>query len=162
MSIFSKFKDLKEQIKTNNQIITEIKALINLIDTPQTVETESKTVDSSINKQVITPTDGKLLSEVIINPIETQSKTVTPTMNKQTIKPDTGKLLSEVIVNPIVVEYIKGIEFNGSSKTLTIDGSVLFNGSGSIEITNLNGGSVNLTNCTNTAIARDGNMIINE
>ena len=46
----------------------------------------------------MTPSEGKTIKKVTINPTPSQSKTVTPSTSQQTVSPDSGKLLSQVIV----------------------------------------------------------------
>ena len=62
---------------------------------------EEKTVTAGTAQKVVTPSNGKLLSKVTINPTPSQAKTATPTAAQQTIKPDSGKLLSQVLVNAV-------------------------------------------------------------
>ena len=59
---------------------------------------EQKTVTAGTGQTVVTPSNGKLLSKVTINPTPSQTKTATPKQTQQTIKPDSGKLLSKVTV----------------------------------------------------------------
>ena len=59
---------------------------------------EEKTVTAGTSVKVVTPSDGKTIKKVTINPTPSQSKTVTPSTSQQTVSPDSGKLLSQVIV----------------------------------------------------------------
>lgn len=69
---------------------------------------EEKTVTAGTAQKVVTPSNGKLLSKVTINPTPSQAKTATPTAAQQTIKPDSGKLLSQVLVNAVPDSEKKG------------------------------------------------------
>lgn len=60
---------------------------------------EEKTVTAGTSAKVVTPSDGKTIKKVTVNPTPSQSKTVTPSTSQQTVSPDSGKLLSQVIVN---------------------------------------------------------------
>lgn len=70
---------------------------------------EEKTVTAGTAQKVVTPSNGKLLSKVTINPTPSQAKTATPTVAQQTIKPDSGKLLSQVLVNAVPDSEKKGL-----------------------------------------------------
>ena len=70
---------------------------------------EEKTVTAGTGQKVVTPSNGKLLSKVTINPTPSQAKTATPTAAQQTIKPDSGKLLSQVLVNAVPDSEKKGL-----------------------------------------------------
>ena len=59
---------------------------------------EEKTVTAGTSTKVVTPSEGKTIKKVTINPTPSQSKTVTPSTLQQTVSPDSGKLLSKVIV----------------------------------------------------------------
>lgn len=59
---------------------------------------EEKTVTAGTSVKVVTPSEGKTIKKVTINPTPSQSKTVTPSTSQQTVSPDSGKLLSQVIV----------------------------------------------------------------
>ena len=59
---------------------------------------EEKTVTAGTSTKVVTPSEGKTIKKVTINPTPSQSKTVTPSTSQQTVSPDSGKLLSQVIV----------------------------------------------------------------
>lgn len=59
---------------------------------------EEKTVTAGTSTKVVTPSDGKTIKKVTVNPTPSQSKTVTPSTLQQTVSPDSGKLLSKVIV----------------------------------------------------------------
>ena len=59
---------------------------------------EEKTVTAGTSTKVVTPSDGKTIKKVTVNPTPSQSKTVTPSTSQQTVSPDSGKLLSKVIV----------------------------------------------------------------
>ncbi len=70
---------------------------------------EEKTVTAGTAQKVVTPSNGKLLSKVTINPTPSQAKTATPSAAQQTIKPDSGKLLSQVLVNAVPDSEKKGL-----------------------------------------------------
>lgn len=59
---------------------------------------EEKTVTAGTSTKVVTPSDGKTIKKVTVNPTPSQSKTVSPSTSQQTVSPDSGKLLSQVIV----------------------------------------------------------------
>ena len=59
---------------------------------------EEKTVTAGTSTKVVTPSEGKTIKKVTVNPTPSQSKTVTPSTSQQTVSPDSGKLLSQVIV----------------------------------------------------------------
>ena len=59
---------------------------------------EEKTVTAGTSTKVVTPSNGKTIKKVTVNPTPSQSKTVTPSTSQQTVSPDSGKLLSKVIV----------------------------------------------------------------
>ena len=59
---------------------------------------EEKTVTAGTSAKVVTPSDGKTIKNVTVNPTPSQSKTVTPSTSQQTVSPDSGKLLSQVII----------------------------------------------------------------
>ena len=59
---------------------------------------EEKTVTAGTSAKTVTPSDGKTIKKVTVNPTPSQSKTVTPSTSQQTVSPDSGKLLSQVIV----------------------------------------------------------------
>lgn len=66
-----------------------------------TPETEQIEVTATTSVQVVTPTTGKLIDSVTINPTPTQEKTVTSSRSAQTVTPDSGKHLSKVTVNAL-------------------------------------------------------------
>ena len=82
---------------------------------------EEKTVTAGTAQKVVTPSNGKLLSKVTINPTPSQAKTATPTAAQQTIKPDSGKLLSQVLVNAVPDSEKKGLYvWKKSTKKATV------------------------------------------
>lgn len=70
---------------------------------------EERTVTAGTGQTVVTPSNGKLLSKVTINPTPSQAKIATPSAAQQTIKPDSGKLLSQVLVNAVPDSEKKGL-----------------------------------------------------
>ncbi len=63
-----------------------------------TATKEEKTVTASTNQIEISPSKGKLLSKVTVNPTPSQTKNIMPAKSQQTVLPDDGKLLSSVTV----------------------------------------------------------------
>lgn len=63
-----------------------------------TAAKEEKTVTASTTQVEVTPSKGKLLSKVTVNPTPSQAKNITPAKSQQTVLPDDGKLLSAVTV----------------------------------------------------------------
>ena len=71
-----------------------------------TVPTETKSVKSSSTTATITPTSGKLISEITVQPIVLEEKSVDPTTATQTITASSGKDgLSKVVISPIPSSY---------------------------------------------------------
>ena len=70
---------------------------------------EEKTVTAGTAQKVVTPSNGKLLSKVTINPTPSQAKSVTPGASQKTVTPDAGKLLSQVLVNAVPDSEKKGL-----------------------------------------------------
>lgn len=77
------------------------------------IEPEAKTATPTKSAQDITPTDGKVLYKVTVNPIpdeyiipDWEYKQVTPTKDFQHVVPSEGKVLGAVGVDPIPDEYI--------------------------------------------------------
>ena len=65
---------------------------------------EEKTVTAGTSTKVVTPSEGKTIKKVTVNPTPSQSKSVTPKESAQTVSPDSGKLLSSVSVSAINTE----------------------------------------------------------
>ena len=61
---------------------------------------EEKTVTAGTSAVTVTPTSGKTMKKVTVNPTPSQTKTVTAGTAASTVAPDSGKLLSSVTVNP--------------------------------------------------------------
>lgn len=59
---------------------------------------EEKTVTAGTSTKVVTPSEGKTIKNVTVNPTPTEEKTVTPTTSQQTVSPSNGKHLAKVIV----------------------------------------------------------------
>lgn len=82
--------------------------------------TETKTETAGTSAKTVTPTSGKVLSSVTINPTPSQTKSCTPTISAQTISPDSGKLLSSVSVSAIQTQT-KSATPTTSSQNITPD-----------------------------------------
>lgn len=65
---------------------------------------EQKTVVPGITEQSVIPSEGKVLSEVVVEAIRTEEKSVSPSEVDQTVTPSDGKYLSEVTVEAIQTE----------------------------------------------------------
>ena len=59
---------------------------------------EEKTVTAGTSVIEVSPSSGKVMKKVTINPTPTEEKTVTPTTSQQTVSPSNGKHLAKVIV----------------------------------------------------------------
>ena len=68
---------------------------------------EEKTVTASTSAIEVTPTSGKTLKKVTVNPTPSEEKTVAPSANQQIVIPSDGKLLSQVTVGKAI--YPTGI-----------------------------------------------------
>lgn len=79
---------------------------------------EEKTVTAGTSAKVVTPSDGKTIKKVTVNPTPSQSKSVTPNESAQTVIPDSGKLLSSVSVSAIQTEE-KTVTAGTSATTVT-------------------------------------------
>ena len=79
---------------------------------------EEKTVTAGTSVKVVTPSEGKTIKKVTVNPTPSQSKTVTPSTSRQTVFPDSGKLLSSVIVGAIQTET-KTVTPNQNTQNVT-------------------------------------------
>ena len=73
--------------------------MANFIRFPGGGVTEEKTVTAGTEIITVTPTSGKYIKKVTVNPTPSQSKSVTPSESQQTVTPDIGKLLSSVVVS---------------------------------------------------------------
>ena len=60
---------------------------------------EEKSVTAGTSAVTVTPSQGKTMKKVTVNPTPTQSKTVTPNETQQMVEPDSGKHLASVAVN---------------------------------------------------------------
>lgn len=83
---------------------------------------EEKTVTAGTSAIVVSPSSGKVMKKVTVNPTPSETKTVTPKASKQTVSPSSGKLLSNVTVNgdaDLVAKNVKkGINIFGVTGTL--------------------------------------------
>lgn len=75
---------------------------------------EEKTVTAGTSAKVVTPSDGKTIKKVTVNPTPSQSKTVSPSTSQQTVSPDAGKMLSQVIVNAMASGALSDITVSAS------------------------------------------------
>ena len=87
---------------------------------------EEKTVTASTSTIEVTPTSGKTLKKVTVNPTPSEEKTVTPSASQQTVSPSAGKMLSKVTVNGdadlIPANIRQGVNIFGvDGKTSVID-----------------------------------------
>ena len=62
---------------------------------------QNKTVNPSVEEQVIRPDTGYELASVTINPIQTENKDVIPSIQNQTILPSEGKFINEINVSAV-------------------------------------------------------------
>ena len=60
---------------------------------------EEKTVTAGTSTKVVTPSDGKTIKKVTVNPTPSQEKTIKNPSETTIIIPDDGKLLSKVTIN---------------------------------------------------------------
>lgn len=83
---------------------------------------EEKTVTAGTSAIEVSPSTGKVIKKVTVNPTPSQSKTVTPTAAGLTVSPDSGKLLSSVEVNGdanLIADNIKnGVSIFGITGTM--------------------------------------------
>ena len=88
---------------------------------------EEKTVTAGTSAVTVTPTSGKTIKKVTVNPTPSETKTVTPSTSTQIVTPTNGKLLSSVKVNGITGVSgvtIDGVAYNGSALSLTSKSNV--------------------------------------
>ena len=62
---------------------------------------EEKTVTAGTSTKVVTPSEGKAIKKVTVNPTPTEEKTIIPTTSQQIISPSDGKHIASVIVASI-------------------------------------------------------------
>ena len=83
---------------------------------------EEKTVTAGTSAIVVSPSSGKVMKKVTVNPTPSETKTITPSASQQTVSPSSGKLLSKVTVNGdsnLVAGNIKnGINIFGVTGTM--------------------------------------------
>lgn len=108
--------------------------------TPQEVVTEEKTVTAGTSAVEVTPTAGKYISKVTVNPTPTEEKNVEPSMNEQEVTPTEGKFLSKVIAggiagtefdvtpevttqNPLVANILSALQGNNTIKSQILFGT---------------------------------------
>lgn len=65
------------------------------------VDLQTKSVTPMTSSQVVTPDNGKLLSQISVEAIQTEQKSVTPTGSAQTIIPTSGKFIDSVSVGAV-------------------------------------------------------------
>ena len=86
---------------------------------------EEKTVTAGTSAITVTPTSGKTMKKVTVNPTPSQSKSATPSTSAQTISPDSGKLLSSVSVGAIQTETKTVTAGTGASTVTPTSGKYL-------------------------------------
>ena len=115
---------------------------------------EERTVTAGTGQTVVTPSNGKLLSKVTINPTPSQAKIATPSAAQQTIKPDSGKLLSQVLVNAVPDSEKKGLYVWKKSAKSGKEGTLSFtwlghqSGTGSYTIYQIASADIDLSQLT--------------
>ena len=85
---------------------------------------EEKTVTAGTSAVTVTPTSGKTMKKVTVNPTPSQTKTVTAGTAASTVAPDSGKLLSSVTVNPTPSQS-KTVTPSTSAQTISPDSGKL-------------------------------------
>ena len=85
---------------------------------------EEKTVTAGTSAVTVTPTSGKTMKKVTVNPTPSQTKTVTAGTAASTVAPDSGKLLSSVTINPTPSQS-KTVTPTTSKQTVTPDSGKL-------------------------------------
>ena len=82
---------------------------------------EEKTVTAGTSAIEVSPSTGKVIKKVTVNPTPSQSKTVTPTTGGVTVNPDDGYLISSVEVDGdanLIADNIKnGVSIFGITGT---------------------------------------------
>lgn len=95
-----------------------------------TLEEKSQTAETSA--VTVTPSSGKVLSKVTVNPTPSQEKTITSSRSAQTVTPDSGKLLSKVTVN-------KYPDANGTYMATSRDSALDMGATNNLRYVNTNG-----------------------
>ncbi len=97
-----------------------------------TLGTETKTVKSSTSAQTVTPTSGKLISEITVQPIDLETKDVTPSTSAQTITPSANKDgISQVNVSAINLQN-KTVTPTGTQQIISADNG--YDGLGTVTV----------------------------
>lgn len=65
------------------------------------IQTEETTYTPTAAGKIITPSSGKYLSKVTVDPVPTETQSVKPTASAQTVTPTAGKFLSSVAVSAV-------------------------------------------------------------
>ncbi len=85
---------------------------------------EEKTVTAETSAIEVTPTSGKTIKKVTVNPTPSETKTVTAGTSASTVTPTSGKYLSKVTVNPTPSQS-KTVTPTTSKQTVTPDSGKL-------------------------------------
>ena len=98
-----------------------------VLDIKTDPRTQDKTVNPSMQKQVVTADSGyDALGSVTVTPVAIQAKTATPTESQQVIEPDTGyDGLSSVTVGAISNTYVGSAVDRNDSTDLTANGATV-------------------------------------
>lgn len=95
---------------------------------------EEKTVTAGTSAIEVSPSSGKTIKKVTVNPTPTESKSVTPTTSELTVTPSEGKHLAEVIVGavedvtpevtaqtPVITQILEGLVGKAQGANATAD-----------------------------------------
>ena len=95
---------------------------------------EEKTVTAGTSAIDVSPSSGKVMKKVTVNPTPTESKSVTPTTSELTVTPSEGKHLSQVVVGavedvtpevtaqtPVITQILEGLVGKAQGANATAD-----------------------------------------